>query len=197
MVTDKESHSMGLRLDSETYQEIETLSKKFEVNKSQIIKMAIHRFHASEMNDFSSQQVLFDKTTFRRVFEFLEPAQIESLGIQNAQNHIIKIRKRLMQKIQKSGSDGGLEIFLSKFNLILSKKHLKWIESIKWQFLTTHELLLFINHDINTNFSLFMKVLFKHILHQVFSSEIMEDKSIMAENQLELHFKLSEKKDNK
>lgn len=190
MVADKESHSMGLRLDSETYQEIQTLSEKFEVNKSQIIKMAIHRLHASEMNDISSQQVLFDKTTFRRVFEFLDPAQIETLAIQNAQNHIIKIRQRMMHKIQESSSYGGLEIFLSKFNLILSKKHLKWIESIKWQVINTHELLLFVNHDVNTNFSLFMKVLFRNILHQVFDSEIMEDKSIMAENQVELHFQI-------
>ena len=95
-----------------------------------------------------------------------------------------------MQIGNKNPGKMKLNMFLSMFTLILGKKHWKWVETMNWQFFQEEELLLFINHDINSKFSHFMKVLMNKILSQIFETELIVKKTLLAENQLELHFTL-------
>ena len=189
MVDDKD-HSMGLRLDGNTYHQVQELSDLLGLKKSQIIKMGIRRLYANEKNNITERIIIFDKSTFRKICELLSPKEIEDLAKFNAQQYIIKIRRRILQNGNNNIEKIKLEQFLSMFTMILGRKHWNWAENMTWQFVQDEELLFFINHDINSNFSLFMKIILKIILNQIFKTQLINEKTILAENQLELHFKI-------
>ncbi len=189
-MVDEKDHSMGLRLDGNTYRQVQELSDLLGVKKSQIIKMGIRRLYANEKNNIAEKIIIFDKSTFRKICELISLKEIEDLAEHNAQQYIIKIRQKILQDGNKNLENIKLGDFLSIFTMILGRKYWKWVENMTWQFIQDDELLLFINHDINSNFSLFMKILLKIILNQIFETQLIDEKTILAENQLELHFKI-------
>lgn len=188
MAQGKDSHSMGLRLDKITYNEVQELSEIKGMKKSQVIKMAIHRMYGSEKTDSADRMIVIAKSTFRKIFATLDSEEVEALALHNAQNNIIKIRQRVMQDIEDPSFKVQFDVFIHKFSTVLSKKHWQWVEDITTQSLDNREVVMFITHAINAQFSHFIKIVLKTILSTLFNTEIIEEKSIMAENQVELHF---------
>ncbi len=189
MNEEKDSHSMGLRLDHETHEQVKKLIEIMgTTKKSQIIKIAIHRMYADLVDNIAEQIIIFDKSSFRKMFELLNAPEISTLGEHSAQNHIIKVRQKMLQGRKIENPKEYLEFFLNKFTAFVLKKHWKWLDDASWRFLDEHEIVIFITHDINHNFSLFMKSVMKHLLQQLFHYDLLDTKTILADNHLELHF---------
>ena len=186
--TEKDTHSMGIRLNQEQHQQLIELSEHLGFNRSKVIKYAINRLYQEQMSEIASKFMLLEKSTILQMTEKLKPEDMKKIGEHSAQNHLVKIRQRLMKHHDIPISKTGLLKFLDFFSQILSNKHWKWIDDMSPQFQENNQLILFITHDINRNFSYFLKILMENIVLHIFSAHVIEDSVILADNQLELHF---------
>ncbi|MBD3214083.1 MAG: hypothetical protein GF311_15850 [Candidatus Lokiarchaeota archaeon] len=117
-----ESHVMSVRMDKGIYKELGELSKKYELNKSQILKQALEEWDSIKKHALEKNLIIVGKPFLGKLLTQIDPEQIEELSKFTAKNLGAKIRFQLMDK------DVNIEItrFLDFFIEGIGKKSFAW-----------------------------------------------------------------------
>ncbi|MBD3197028.1 MAG: ribbon-helix-helix protein, CopG family [Candidatus Lokiarchaeota archaeon] len=179
-----ESHVMSLRMDNEMYKELDELSKKYEVNKSQILKQAFEEWDSIKKHALEENLIIVGRPFLGKLLTHIEPQQIEELSKFTAKNLGAKIRFQLIDK------DVNIEItrFLDFFIEGSGKKSFAWFNNISYKFTEDEDVILFGNHSVNHNFSLYVKGLLKHLILDLFDYQLREEDCRISTNTIHLFF---------
>lgn len=182
---ESKSHTMGLRLDDEMYQQLIESAHNLNLKKSQVIKQAIHDWIMFRMDVIEENLILIEKSFLRKLLDSVDVDKIDELAEFSARNIGNKMRFKLMEH-DKSIS---LLHFLNIFQQTVESPGFSWFNKLQYKILDDETVLLFGNHSLNERFSLYVKLLLKSIMIEEFKYSLIEQKVRISENTVHLAFK--------
>ena len=172
----KKTHTMGLRLDDDTYTELSNLSQEMQIKKSALLKKALRDWTKIRMSVNFENMVIIGKPMLKFLLENIEEEQaVEMASI--ISNNICSV---LTNRIFNGGQDISIKNFLEFFVSGMGSNGKGWFDQIKLQEVTENKYHLFGNHQFGGKFSIFIFNLVKNILKSMKNLEydITEDLKI-------------------
>ncbi|TXT64204.1 MAG: hypothetical protein BAJALOKI3v1_240018 [Promethearchaeota archaeon] len=181
----KESHVMSLRMDHEMYEELIELSEKYKVNKSQLLKRAFREWDSIKRHALEENLIIVGKPFFAKLLSLVDSERVKKLGRLTARNLGTKIRFQLAE----NNTDITIEKFLDFFIEGVGKKSFAWFNRINYKFTEEKNFIIFGNHSLNQNFSLYVMEILQYLIKDFYMYNIDNEESRLSSNSIHLRFK--------
>ena len=183
---ESKSHTMGLRLDDDMYQQLIEFAHDLNLKKSQVIKKALHDWILYKMDVIEENLILVGKPFLAKVFDLISVKDIEELAEFSARNIGNNLRFRLMEH----GKSISIEDFLNVFQETVGSPGFSWFTKIHYKILDDRTILVGGKHSLNERFSLYCKLFLKSLMKmEEFNYSLIEEQVRISENTIHLAFK--------
>jgi hypothetical protein len=176
------SHTMGLRLDDETYNELEHLSQEMHVKKSALLKTALKRWAIIRMSVNYENMTLIGKPMLKFLMENLSEKQAFEMAALIASN----MCSHLANQVLKSEKDITSDSFLKHFIYGMGINGKGWFDKIQLQKISVDKYRIFGTHRFGENFSTFVFHLITNIMKDIQLYETKREMKIKNKNFLSM-----------
>ena len=146
------SHTMGLRLDTETHNELERLSQEMNIKKSTLLKQALKKWATIRLSVNFENMIVIGKPMFSFLMNTLTNEQTIELANVISSN----LCSVLAHRILEGNKDLSTEEFLEFFASGMGVNGKGWFDKIQVQKIAVHTYRLFGTHQFGRNFSSFV-----------------------------------------
>jgi hypothetical protein len=159
------SKTLGIRLDEETEEMLDTLTKSMNMNKSQLLKTAFHEWAHIKRAIQQENKILCDGALLSKLFGSLTEDQIPDIA-EAMSEHIISILK--IRQIE-TDTEETLPKFLQNYTTFTGRLGAGLYQKIDYTLNEDGGVTIFGLHSLNKNFSIYQSQLLSRILKKKFS----------------------------
>ena len=146
------SHSMGLRLDQDTYLIIEKLSQELDIKKSTLLKKALKGWATIRSSVNFENMVVIGKPMLKFFMKTLEEDQAIELASIVSNNVCSMIANKILENQNVLSTDAFLNFFVSG----MGNNGKGWFDKVQVQKIEENTYRLLGTHQFGKNFSIFI-----------------------------------------
>jgi len=176
------SHTMGLRLDQETYTELEQLSQEMQIAKSTLLKKALNGWATIRLSTNFENMIVIGKPMLKYLMGILTEDQAIELTKVVSSNIYSVIANRILERQKELSVDSFLNFFASGMGM----NGKGWFDKIQVQKIANHTYRLFGTHRFGKNFSSFVFHLITNIIEDIHDYETKKDLKIQNESMVSI-----------
>jgi hypothetical protein len=155
------SRTIGIRLDNETGELLETLSASLRLKKSQLLRRAFKEWAKTREKISEQNMMLCESLLIASLFERLEDDEIHHVASLMADLIISKIR---IGQIRRNAVNESITDFLEDFTTFISPERFGWFDDISFRYDPDHHLTIYGVHSLNLQYSRYAVTLLSLIL---------------------------------
>jgi hypothetical protein len=187
---------IGTRVSTKFFEVLLEYAKVNDIKLSKLTREALIFYDIYVIQRKSHNPIMIvPKNEYATILEHLNDEGIKRLvevGFYNTCQEIEKIQKEI-REVQ------GIDLNLRKMRLpprmlmgrlkkTFSDQGQNWFKSFEYRLISKGNLMFAGLHDINKNFSLFMKYYLKKCLDRFTNYELIDEKAVLTDNRIVLHF---------
>jgi len=172
------SHTMGLRLNQDTYNELERLSQEMQIKKSTLLKMALKGWTTIRSSINFENMVVIGKPMLIYLMKTLNEEQSIELADVVSGNICSIIANRILEDQKELSTEYFLKFFVSGMGM----NGKGWFDKVQIQKIAEHTYRLFGTHQFGKNFSTFVFHLITNVVENFQQYMTKKDLKIQNEN---------------
>ncbi|MHA1329121.1 MAG: hypothetical protein ACTSRH_17670 [Promethearchaeota archaeon] len=172
-------------MDKQSYEQLIELAREQELKKSQLIKRAIHEWMVFKREVLEENLIVIGKPLFRKLLDSINDEIISKLANFSAKNLELLLKFKIIEHDEKI----NLERFLESLMKAFGPSGYSWFTKIDYQVIDNNKIIIYGSHSINERFSLYIKILLKNIMKNLFKYEIDEENSSFSHNNIDFLFR--------
>jgi hypothetical protein len=180
------SSTIGIRLDKETEERIETISASLKLKKSQLIRRAFNEWAKTRENIFERNMMLCENLLVASLFECLESDEITHITNLMADLVISKIR---IGQIKRKAVNESIIEFLEYWTTLLSPERFGWFEDFNFSHTPNNQITIYGFHSINLPYSQYAVKLISRILTKLYEYQSDTTTENVTENSFIIRLK--------
>lgn len=165
------SKTIGIRVDEELDNELETLSETLNLKKSQLIKRAFTEWRLTREGIQGQNMMQVDSVLIAALFEKLSPEEIKQVA-DSLSDHVVSLIR--IRQIENNRQEETVTDFLDNFSRIISSQHFGWFTKINYS-IDEDIISIYGFHTLNTAYSRYAVELLYQILHKFYKYNLLED----------------------
>lgn len=174
------SKTIGLRVDEETEEMLDSLSETMDLKKSQLLKRAFREWVSIKQSIQRENMILCHRLLLVSLFKALPDDELQRIA-ETLSEHIISL---IRIKQIENNIDETLEQFLTKFTSFNSTQHSGWFQKIDYTLDQDGKIRIYGFHSLNKKFSNYAAELFTMILSKKFGYLPIGESSRVTENSI-------------
>ena len=179
------SRTIGIRVDEELEEELETLSETMNLKKSQLIKRAFQEWRRTREGIMGQNMMLMDRVLISAVFENLSHEKI-SLVADSLSSHVVSMI--MIRQIEETRQTETVTEFLDDFTQLVGNQHLGWFTKLNYS-IDNEILSLYGFHTLNKAYSQYAVELLQQVLHKLYEFKLIKEEVTVTENSFILKLK--------
>ena len=156
---------MGIRLDKETEEQIETISASLNLKKSQLLRRAFKEWVKTREKISEQNMMLCENLLVASLFEHLEDDKINPVANLMADLIISKIR---IGQIKRKAVNEAIPEFLKDWTTLLSPERFGWFDDINFSYDSDNKITVYGLHSLNLQYSKYAVKLISLILSKMY-----------------------------
>ncbi len=182
------SKTIGIRVDDELDEQLDTLSENMNLKKSQLIKRAFNEWRRTREGIQGQNMMLVDSVLIGALFEKLSHEEIKAVA-DSISDHVVSLIR--IRQIENDRQEETVEHFLEHFARLISSQHFGWFSKINYSFDKTGSVSIYGFHTLNTEYSQYAVELLHQVLHKFFNYSLDVEKVTVTDNSFILLMKPS------
>jgi len=174
------SKTIGLRVDEETEEMLDSLSETMNLKKSQLLKRAFHEWVTIKQSIQRENMILCERLLLASLFKALPDDELQRIADTMSEHIISLIRIKQIE----NNIDETLEQFLTNFTSFNSTQHSGWFQKIDYTLDQDGKICIYGFHSLNKQFSNYVAELFTMILSKKFGYLPIGESSRVTENSI-------------
>ena len=159
------SRTIGIRLDTETKELLETLSASLKIKKSQLLRRAFREWSKTREKISEQNMMLCETLLLASLFENLEDNEINYIASLMADLIISKIR---IAQIRRTAFNESITDFLEGWTTLLSPERFGWFDDINFRYDPHSHITIYGFHSLNLPYSKYAVKLISLILSKMY-----------------------------
>lgn len=159
------SSTIGIRLDKETGERLETFSAALNLKKSQLLRRAFNEWAKTRENINEKNMMLCENLLITSLVECLEDDEIHRVASIIADHVISKIR---VGQIRRNASNESISEFLARWTTLLSPERFGWFDDFNFSERPDNCITIYGFHSLNLQYSKYAAKLISLILSKIF-----------------------------
>ncbi|MBD3253545.1 MAG: hypothetical protein GF383_00550 [Candidatus Lokiarchaeota archaeon] len=184
----KQSYIMSLRLDEDTYQKIDAISKEKNINKSELLRNSFNEWVNLKEVLIKSDTMLIGKNLLKGLLNFANEHEIRNLAKDIAKVWLNEFNIHIIDKKAKKDLDSMLLTFKDG----IGPSEANWFEKVNYVRTDKNSILIYGIHSLNYNFSLFVKSFLEYLMKKQFKFVLNQESSNISDTTIRIDFQLSE-----
>ncbi|MFX1366703.1 MAG: hypothetical protein ACFFCE_06250 [Promethearchaeota archaeon] len=181
----KRSHTMGLRMDDDTFVLLEKFSQQMDIKKSTLLKLTFKLWTNIRLAIQEQSMILISKTLFIQLINNCPKEILLELAKMDAE----KILNRLQLHLIDDGLDFSIENFIDYFTQLFSEKGVGWFNRLQYKIQSENKVIVYGNHTLNHKLSMFFRELMITLLENGFNYRIIKSPNEISDTTISLKFK--------
>jgi len=173
------SKTIGIRVDAELDEQLESLSESMNLKKSQLIKKAFNEWSKTREGIQGQNMMLVDSVLLASVFEKLSPEEIQKVA-ESISDHVVSLIR--IRQIERHRQMETPEEFLNNFTALISSQHFGWFTKIDFSIDDREMISIYGFHTLNLQYSQYAVELVQQVLRKLFRYKLIEDQVTVTEN---------------
>jgi len=159
------SSTIGIRLDKETGERLETFSAALNLKKSQLLRRAFNEWAKTRENINEKNMMLCENLLIMSLFECLEDDEIHRIASTMADLVISKIQ---VGQIKRNASNESISEFLAYWTTLLSPERFGWFDDFNFSENLDNRITIYGFHSLNLQYSKYAVELISLILSKTY-----------------------------
>ncbi|MCW4012201.1 MAG: ribbon-helix-helix domain-containing protein [Candidatus Bathyarchaeota archaeon] len=179
------SKTIGIRVDEELDQELETLAESMNLKKSQLIKQAFKEWHRTREGIQGQNMMQVDSVLIAAVFEHLSQDEIIAVA-DSLSSHVASLIR--IRQIEENRQEEPIQKFLDNFTRLTSSRHFGWFTKLNY---STDDGIISIYgfHTLNKSYSRYAVELLHQVLQKLYKYKLINDEVTVTDNSFILKLK--------
>ena len=156
---------MGIRLDKETEEQIETISASLNLKKSQLLRRAFREWAKTRDKIVEQNMMLCENLLIASLFERLKEEEITRVASVMADLVVSKIR---IGQIKRNAVNESILEFLKVWTTLLSPERFGWFDDINFSHDPDNHITIYGFHSLNLQYSRYAVQLISLILSKMY-----------------------------
>jgi hypothetical protein len=173
------SSTIGIRLDKQTGERLETFSAALNLKKSQLLRRAFNEWAKTRENINEKNMMLCENLLITSLFECLEDDEIHHVANTMADLVISKIR---VGQMKRNASNESISEFLTHWTTLLSPERFGWFDDFNFNEDPDNRITIYGFHSLNLQYSKYAVKLISLILSKTYHYQRDNTPLNMTEN---------------
>ncbi len=187
--TSKHSYIMSLRMDQDTYQKLNRISKENNIKKSELLRNSFNEWINLKKVLMKSDSMIIGKNFLKGLLNYADENELIDLGNNIAEIWINEFNIHLIDMHTKEDLDSMLTTFTDG----IGPNEANWFDKINYQKKDNGTILIYGIHSLNKKFSLFFKSFLEHLMAEEFKFILIQKASNISNTTIRFEFKLADK----
>jgi hypothetical protein len=179
------SKTLGIRLNEETEEMLDSLSETMNLKKSQLLKRAFREWVMIKQSIQRENMILCDRLLLAFLFKTLPDDEICQIA-ETMSEHIISIIR--IRQIER-GLEETIEEFLQNFTRFNNTQHSGWFQKMDYTLYPDGKISIYGFHSLNQQYSKYASELITRIISKKFGYEPTGESPRVTENSIILEYK--------
>jgi hypothetical protein len=180
----KKSNIVSLRVDKETYNKLNQISKENNLKKSELLRKSFNQWVNLKKFLMKSDSMIIGQNLLRGLLNIVEKRDIIELGKNIGEIWINEFNIHLIDLEVKK----DLDTMLTNFTDGIGPNEANWFDKINYQKKDNNTIRIYGIHALNKNFSLFFKSFLEYLMTEQFKMVLNQDESNISDTTVRLEF---------
>jgi len=176
---------IGLRVDDETVEVLDSLSEAMDLKKSQLLKKAFHEWLTIKQSIQQENMILCERLLLAPIFKIVPDDELQQIA-ETMSEYIISL---ITIKQIENKSDNTIEQFLINFTNFNSMDCSGWFQKIDYTLDQDGKVRIYGFHSLNRQFSKYFTNVITIILSKKFGYLLIEESVKITQNSIIVEYK--------
>lgn len=182
-------HIISLRLDEETYQKLDDISKKNKISQSMLLRDSFKKWINLKNILMKSDSIIMGENFLKGLISFADNKQLINLAKNIAEIWINEFNIHLIDMEARQDLDSMLTALING----IGPDEANWFNKINYRNIKEDRILIYGIHSLSKGFSLFFKTFLEYIMNKEFNYILISEVSNISNSTIRLEFEFSEK----
>jgi len=182
-------HIISLRLDEETYQKLDNISKKNKISQSMLLRDSFKKWINLKNILMKSDSIIMGENFLKGLISFADDKQLINLAKNIAEIWINEFNIHLIDIEARQDLDSMLTALING----IGPDEANWFNKINYRNIKENRILIYGIHSLSKGFSLFFKTFLEYIMNKEFNYILISELSNISNSTIRLEFEFSEK----
>ena len=172
------SKTIGIRVDEELDNDLETLAESMNLKKSQLLKRAFTEWKRTREGIQGQNMMQVDSVLIAAVFEHLSHDDIIAVA-DSLSSHVVSLIR--IRQIEDNRQEEPVQAFLDNFTRLTGNQHFGWFTKLNYS-IDEDVISIYGFHTLNTSYSQYAVELLNQVLLKLYKYKLIEDETTITKN---------------